>query len=75
MGYWLSKFDGIYPTYIKNAGVKSLTYSATEASPIAGGDSLAALEAEMSASGRRHDGAGLVSLVVGEAEERPVTEK
>lgn len=59
-------------TYIRNEGVKSLSYSADGNSEIAGGDSVQALEDEFAASSRRHDQSGLVSLVVKEATERPV---
>eukprot|EP00879_Flechtneria_rotunda_P028958 GHRR01031200.1.p1 GENE.GHRR01031200.1~~GHRR01031200.1.p1 ORF type:complete len:201 (+),score=53.25 GHRR01031200.1:240-842(+) len=62
-------------TYIRNEGVKSLSYSATGASMIAGGDSVQALEDELAASSRRHDQAGLVSLVVKEGKERPIKER
>ncbi|WIA33093.1 hypothetical protein OEZ86_006247 [Tetradesmus obliquus] len=75
VGYRLSKFDGIYSTYIRNEGVKSLSYTADGESLIAGGDSVQALEDEMDASSRRHDQAGLVSIVVREAQERPVQER
>lgn len=59
-------------TYLRNEGVKSLSYNAAGRSAIAGGDSVQALEEEMQASSRRHDSAGLVSIVVREATERPV---
>lgn len=59
-------------TYLRNEGVKSLSYNAAGRSSIAGGDSVQALEEEMQASSRRHDSAGLVSIVVREATERPV---
>lgn len=59
-------------TYIRNEGVKSLSYNAAGSSQIAGGDSVQDLEAEFAASSRKHDQAGLVSIVVREAEERPV---
>lgn len=77
VGYWLSKIDSIHPTsYIKSSGVKSLTYSAAEQSPLPGGDSIADLEVEFENSKRRHDTEGLVSLVVKEPEdERPIKEK
>lgn len=58
-----------------NEGVKSLSYNAAGSSPIAGGDSVQALEEELAAGGRPHDGPGLVSLVVREATERPVKER
>lgn len=59
-------------TYLRNEGVKSLSYNAAGKSAIAGGDSVQDLEEEMAASSRRHDAPGLVSIVVREAEERPV---
>lgn len=59
-------------TYIRNEGVKSLSYNAAGRSSIAGGDSVQDLEEELSASSRKHDAPGLVSLVVREATERPV---
>jgi hypothetical protein len=59
-------------TYLRNEGVKSLSYNAAGRSSIAGGDSVQALEEEIQASSRRHDSAGLVSIVVREATERPV---
>jgi hypothetical protein len=40
------------------------------ASPIAGGDNLLQLESELAAQTQSHDQPGLVSLIVGEAEER-----
>jgi hypothetical protein len=49
-----------------------LSYTADGTSLIAGGDSVQALEDELAASSRRHDEAGLVSIVVREAQERPV---
>ncbi len=61
--------------YIRVEGVKSLSYSATGESLIAGGDSVQALEEEMASRKHSHDGAGCVSLVVKEATERPITEK
>jgi cyclophilin family peptidyl-prolyl cis-trans isomerase len=62
--------------YVRNEGVKSLSYSATAVSPIAGGDSTAELEGEMDAPGAlRHDAPALVSLDVREASERPVKER
>lgn len=39
VGYRLSKFDGIFDTYIRNEGVKALSYSASQESPIAGASS------------------------------------
>lgn len=75
VGYRLSKFDGIFDDYIRNEGVKRLAYNASERSPIAGGDSTDQIEEELSAQTRRHDQAGLVSLVVGEAKERKIKEK
>lgn len=52
--------------------MKSLSYNAAGRSQIAGGDSVQALEDELASSSRRHDAAGLVSIVVREREERPV---
>eukprot|EP00882_Tetradesmus_deserticola_P016741 GHRQ01017899.1.p1 GENE.GHRQ01017899.1~~GHRQ01017899.1.p1 ORF type:complete len:282 (+),score=76.79 GHRQ01017899.1:491-1336(+) len=72
VGYRLSKIDGIFSTYIRDEGVKSLSYTADGSSLIAGGASVQALEDELAASSRRHDRAGLVSIVVREAAERPV---
>ena len=59
-------------SFIRNEGVKSLSYNASGSSRIAGGDSVQALEDELAASSRSHDQAGLVSIVVKEATERPV---
>lgn len=59
-------------TYLRNEGVKSLSYNAAGRSQIAGGDSVQALEEELASSSRKHDAAGLVSIVVREREERPV---
>lgn len=59
-------------TYIRNEGVKSLSYNAAGQSLIAGGDSVLQLEQELEASSRRHDASGLVSLVVKETTERPI---
>ncbi|GLC44321.1 hypothetical protein PLESTB_000482300 [Pleodorina starrii] len=73
--YRLSKFNGVLPTYIRNDGLNRLSYSANEVSPIAAGDSLDAVEAELDRQTRRHDQAGLVSLVVREREARPVKER
>mmetsp|Transcript_7529 Transcript_7529/g.18663 ORF Transcript_7529/g.18663 Transcript_7529/m.18663 type:complete len:303 (-) Transcript_7529:345-1253(-) len=64
VGYRLSRFDGIFPTYLRCEGVKSLSYSATAESPITGGDSVDALEQELASQSRQHDTPGLVSLVV-----------
>lgn len=52
-----------------------LSYSATELSPIAGGDSVDELEKELVATTRAHDAPGLVSLVIREAKERPIKER
>ncbi len=41
----------------------------------AGGDNLDLLQQELAAQTRRHDAAGLVSLIVAESEERPVKER
>jgi len=73
IGYRRSKIDAITPSYVRMAGVTTLTYSDAEPSPIAGGKDLAALERAMGA--RRHDGAGLVSLLVRDEKPREVKEK
>ncbi|KAG2483444.1 hypothetical protein HYH03_017698 [Edaphochlamys debaryana] len=73
--YRLSKFNGVLPTYIRNDGVKSLSYSATEVSPIAEGDLLEPLMDEIDKQTRSHDRAGLVSLTVREKEARPTKER
>jgi len=73
--YQLSRFDGIFPTYLRCNGVKSLSYSADAVSPIAGGDSIETLEVELNGQQRRHDQPGLVSLIVKEAQERPIKER
>ncbi|PNW85174.1 hypothetical protein CHLRE_03g174750v5 [Chlamydomonas reinhardtii] len=73
--YRLSKFNGVLPTYIRNDGVKSLSYTANEVSPISGVDTIDELEAELDKQTRKHDQAGLVSIVVREKEERPVKER
>lgn len=70
VGYRLSRIDGIFDTHLRVEGVKRLSYSATGESSIAGGDSVADLEAEMETPAHRHDRAGLVSLIVKEATER-----
>ncbi|GFR41133.1 hypothetical protein Agub_g1781 [Astrephomene gubernaculifera] len=73
--YRLSKFNGVLPTYIRNDGVTRLSYSASEQSPIFAGDSLEPLEEELGRQVRRHEEAGLVSLIVREREARPVKER
>ncbi|PNH03852.1 Peptidyl-prolyl cis-trans isomerase H, partial [Tetrabaena socialis] len=73
--YRLSKFNGVLPTYIRNAGLNKLSYSATEASPIDDLDSIDELEAELDKQQRRHDVAGLVSLIVREKDARPIKER
>lgn len=79
VGYRLAKWDGIFVDqgYLRCAGAKSLSYSADNVSQIAGGDSTLDLEREMDDASKRlsHDRAGLVSLVVREAEARPVKER
>lgn len=76
VGYRRSRVDGIFPTHIRVEGAALLSYSATGESLIAGGDSIADLQAEMTLPSRRlHDQSGLVSLLVEEDKERPVTEK
>ena len=78
VGYRRSRFDGIFDTHIRVEGATSLSYSAggDSESFIAGGDSIADLQAEMAFSSRRlHDSSGLVSLLVEEDKERPITEK
>lgn len=81
VGYRLAKWDGVFleKGYLRNAGAKSLSYSADGVSQIAGGDSTLDLEREMDAppAGSRplHDRAGLISLVVREAVARPVKER
>ena len=76
VGYRRSRFDGIFETHIRVEGAASLSYSATGQSFIAGGDSVADLQAEMASPKRRlHDSGGLVSLMVEEEKERPVTER
>jgi peptidyl-prolyl cis-trans isomerase B (cyclophilin B) len=78
VGYRLAKWDGIFveKNYLRNAGAKSLSYSADGVSQVAGGDSTLALEREMDNPARPlHDRAGLVSLVVREAEARPTKER
>jgi hypothetical protein len=70
---WLPHMLLLLPqTYLRNEGVKSLSYNAAGRSQIAGGDSVQDLEAELAASSRRHDQPGLVSIVVREATERPI---
>jgi peptidyl-prolyl cis-trans isomerase B (cyclophilin B) len=75
VGYRLSRVDGIFDTHLRVAGVKQLSYSATGDSAIAGGDSVAELEAEMVSPSHLHDTSGLISLTVKEATERPIEEK
>lgn len=80
VGYRLAKWDGIFieKGYLRCSGAKALSYKADGTSEISGGDSTLDLEREMDdATGRRllHDRAGLVSLVVREAEARPVKER
>mmetsp|Transcript_26657 Transcript_26657/g.58131 ORF Transcript_26657/g.58131 Transcript_26657/m.58131 type:complete len:407 (-) Transcript_26657:1429-2649(-) len=75
VGYRLKRIDGIFETHLRVEGVKSLSYSATQASPITGGDSTIDLEVEMEEGKHKHSEAGLVSLVVKEEKERPVQEK
>ncbi|GAX79772.1 hypothetical protein CEUSTIGMA_g7212.t1 [Chlamydomonas eustigma] len=75
VGYRLSRVDGIFDTHLRVAGVKQLSYSAAGDSAIAGGDSVAELEAEMMTTAHHHDAAGLISLTVKEATERPIQEK
>lgn len=73
--YRLSKFNGVLPTYIRNDGVSSLSYSASEASAIESGDSMERLEAELESQTRKHTEPGLVSLIVREKEARPIKER
>jgi peptidyl-prolyl cis-trans isomerase B (cyclophilin B) len=76
VGYRRSRFDGIFDTHLRVEGAASLSYSATGESFIAGGDSIADLQAEMTAPARKlHDSSGLVSLMVEEEKERPITER
>jgi peptidyl-prolyl cis-trans isomerase B (cyclophilin B) len=78
VGFWGSKWDAIRleKGYLRNAGAKSLSYSADGVSQVAGGDSTLGLEREMDVEGRPvHDRAGLVSLVVREALARPTKER
>lgn len=70
-----SKFDSITQTFISNSGASKLSYSASGECPLAGGDSVVALVPELDSSNRRHDRAGLVSVVVRDNKERPVEEK
>lgn len=76
VGYRRSRFDGIFPTHLKVEGATSLSYAAGGDSAITGGDSIADLRLEMASSKRLlHDRANLVSLMVEEDKERPITEK
>ncbi|KAG1674603.1 hypothetical protein FOA52_001852 [Chlamydomonas sp. UWO 241] len=76
VGYRLNRIDGIFETHLRVEGVKSLSYSATGESFIAGADSLAELRTEMALSTRKHDAPALVSLIVEEVDDaRPITEK
>ena len=68
--YRRSKFNEIYPEYIRNAGVKNLTYRADAQVRLAGGADTFALESELAAHLHQHDQAGVVSIVVRDAEER-----
>lgn len=68
--YRRSKFNEIYPEYVRNAGVKNLTYRADAQVRLAGGADTFALETELAAHRHQHDQAGVVSLVVRDAEER-----
>lgn len=44
MQYRLSKFLGIYPSYIESSGVNRLSYAAGAVSPLDNGDSMQSLE-------------------------------
>eukprot|EP00803_Ostreobium_quekettii_P010514 evm.model.scf_1182.1 EVM.evm.TU.scf_1182.1 scf_1182:7992-10578(-) len=72
VGYRLSKFDDLADNFIRNEGVRRLTYSATQDSPIAGGDSVQDLLAELEKSSRTHNEAGLVSIIVRDDRERQI---
>eukprot|EP00884_Botryococcus_braunii_P002242 jgi/Botrbrau1/12018/Bobra.247_2s0022.2 len=75
VSYRLSKIDGIAETYIKSSGVKSLSYAADKATPIAGGDTVEQLEVELDECRHRHDDAGIVSLIVRDSRDRDVKER
>ncbi|CAG9460651.1 unnamed protein product [Pedinophyceae sp. YPF-701] len=54
--------------------VRTLRYGQSE-SPIAGGETTLDLDRELAASSRKHDAAGLVSLVVKDSRDREVTSR
>jgi hypothetical protein len=56
--------------YIRCEGVKRLSYSANQQSPITSGDRVDHLEAELAQARHGHGQAGMVSIIVGEAKER-----
>mmetsp|Transcript_41952 Transcript_41952/g.99505 ORF Transcript_41952/g.99505 Transcript_41952/m.99505 type:complete len:303 (+) Transcript_41952:132-1040(+) len=72
VGYRRTKVDAVNEDFIRLDGVSSLTYSSSAESPISGGEDVFKLEKELADSSRKHDEAGLVSLVVkGQASRAP----
>eukprot|EP00667_Euglena_gracilis_P015197 EG_transcript_15795 len=64
VGYRRSKVDFIANSFVRVGEVPQLSISEAERSPIAGGASTAKLEAALGTAARRHDGPGVVSLLV-----------
>jgi hypothetical protein len=76
VGYRRSKIELLQDGYVQDSGLKALSYKASGQTAITGGLTAELLEDELAAAGAgRHDGAGVVSLVVLSAEERAEKER
>jgi len=70
-----TKIDLIQDGYIQGSGLKSLSYKASGRTYVTGGVTAELLEDELAASKRRHDGPGLVSILVRNSKERETKDK
>lgn len=70
-----TKIELIQDGYIQDSGLKAMSYTASGRTGVAGGPTAELLEDELNASALRHDGPGVVSLVVRNAKERETKEK
>lgn len=75
VGYRRTKIELLQDGYIQDSGLKALSYKASGRTAITGGPDAELLGNELNKSTRKHDEAGVVSLVVRLSEERESKEK
>lgn len=75
VGYRRTRVELLQDGYVQDPGVKALSYKASGATAITGGPDAEEVETELHRSAARHDGPGVVSLVVRRGDERETKEK